>query len=57
LDNDLRRLDEGDVEERGMGGGARMKNLAEKVVARREKRGRYGAMLADLERTGERQIR
>ncbi len=52
----LRRLDEGDVEEGGTGGGARTKNLAEKIAALREKRGRYGAMLADLERTGESQI-
>src|ERR1019366_7542575 len=36
--------------------GARTKNLAEKIAALREKRGRYGAMLADLERTGESQI-
>jgi transposase len=56
LDDYLRRLDEGDVEEGGAGGGARTKNLAEKIAALREKRGRYGAMLADLERTGESQI-
>ena len=56
LDDYLRRLDEGDVEEGGTGGGARTKNLAEKIAALREKRGRYGAMLADLERTGESQI-
>jgi hypothetical protein len=49
LDDYLRRLDEGDVEEGGTCGGARTKNLA-------EKRGRYGAMLADLERAGESQI-
>jgi hypothetical protein len=35
---------------------ARTKNLAEKIEALRQKRGRYGAMLADLERTGENQI-
>src|SRR3984893_2758388 len=52
----LRRLDEGDVEEGGTGGGARMKNLAEKIEALRQKRDRYGVMLADLERTGENQI-
>jgi transposase len=56
LDEYLRRLDEGDVAESGTGGGARTKNLAEKIEALRQKRGRYGAMLADLERTGESQI-
>jgi hypothetical protein len=56
LDDYLRRLDEGDVEEGGTGGGARTKNLAGRIAALREKRGRYGAMLADLERTGESQI-
>ena len=35
---------------------AARKNLAEKIAALRQKRGRYGAMLADLERTGENQI-
>jgi transposase/IS5 family transposase len=55
LDDYLRRLDEGDVTEAGTGG-ARTKNLAEKIEALRKKRGRYGAMLADLERTGESQI-
>src|ERR1700737_4039164 len=52
LDDYLRRLDEGDVEEGGTGGGARTKNLAGKIAALREKRGRYGAM----ERTGESQV-
>ena len=56
LDDYLRRLDEGDIEEGGTGGGARTKNLAEKIEALRQKRGRYGAMLANLERTGENQI-
>ena len=56
LDDYLRRLDEGDVEEGGTGGGARTKNLAEKTEALRQKRGRYGAMLANLERTGENQL-
>ena len=51
----LERLDEGDASEAGTGG-ARVNNLAEKIEALREKRGRYGAMLADLERTGESQI-
>src|ERR1700719_3046863 len=56
LDDYLRRLDEGDIEEGGTGGGARTKHLAEKIEALRQKRGRYGAMLGDLERTGENQI-
>ena len=56
LDDYLRRLDEGDIEEGGTGGGARTKNLAEKIEALRQKHGRYGAMLAELERTGENQI-
>jgi transposase len=56
LDAYLRRLDEGDIEEGGTGGGARTKNLAEKIAALREKRGRYGALLAELDRTGENQI-
>ena len=38
------------------GGGARTKNLAEKIAALNEKRGRYQAMLAQLDRTGEDQI-
>jgi len=41
LDEYLRRLDEGDVAEAGTGG-ARTKDLAEKIEALREKRGRYG---------------
>src|ERR1700731_2890037 len=56
LDDYLRRLDEGDVEEGQSSGGARTSNLAGKIAALREKRGRYGAMLADLERTGESQV-
>ena len=36
--------------------GARTKNLAEKIAALSEKCGRYQAMLAQLERTGEDQI-
>ena len=56
LDEYLRRLDEGDVEEGGTDGGARTKNLAEKIEALRKKRGRYEALLAELERTGESQI-
>jgi transposase len=55
LEDYLARLDEGDVAE-GMTGGARVNNLAEKIEALRNKRDRYGAMLADLERSGESQI-
>src|SRR6202044_2702471 len=47
---------EGDVEDGATGGGARTKNLAEKIAALGEKRGRYQAMLAQLDRTGEDQI-
>jgi transposase len=56
LEDYLKRLDEGDVEDGATGGGARTKNLAEKIAALREKRGRYQAMLAQLDRTGEDQI-
>ena len=55
LDDYLKRLDEGDVVENGTGG-ARTKNLAEKIEALRQKRGRYDTMLKGLERTGESQI-
>ena len=51
----LTRLDEGDVAEAGTSG-ARTKNMAEKIEALREKRERCGALLAELERTGESQI-
>jgi transposase len=56
LNDYLRRLDEGDVEEAETGGGARTNNLAEKIAALRDKRGRYAAMLGELERSGESQI-
>ncbi|MGD1038868.1 MAG: IS1182 family transposase [Roseiarcus sp.] len=56
LDDYLKRLDEGDVEEAGTGGGARTNNLAEKIAALRDKRGRYAAMLRELEQSGESQI-
>jgi transposase len=56
LNEYLERLDRGDVEDGATSGGARTKNLAEKIAALREKRGRYQAMLAQLERTGEDQI-
>src|SRR5271156_5416562 len=51
----LKRLDEGDAAEKATGG-ARVKNLAEKIEGLREKRGEYDAMLKYLERTGEDQI-
>ena len=56
LEDYLKRLDEGDVEDGATGGGARTKNLAEKIAALSEKRGRYQAMLAQLDRTSEDQI-
>jgi transposase len=56
LDGYLKRLDEGDVEEDGTGGGARTNNLAEKIAALRDKRGRYGVMLEELEKGGETQM-
>jgi transposase len=56
LDDYLRRLDEGDVEEGETSGGARTSNLAKKIATLREKRGRYAAMLGELERSGESQI-
>jgi hypothetical protein len=52
LDEYLRRLDESDVAEAATDG-SRTKNLAEKIAALREKRGRYGALLKELERSGE----
>ena len=51
LDEYLKRLDEDDATEAGTSG-SRTKNLAEKIEALRTKRGRYNAMLADLERSG-----
>jgi transposase len=56
LNDYLDRLDRSDAEDGGTGGGARTNNLAEKIAALREKRARYEAMLARLERTGEDQI-
>ena len=53
LNEYLERLDHGDVEDGATNGGARTKNLAEKIAALGEKRGRYQAMLAQLERTDE----
>jgi transposase len=51
----LERLDEGDAADKPTGG-ARVKNLAEKIEGLRKKRGAYDAMLKNLERTGEDQI-
>jgi Transposase DDE domain len=56
LEDYLKRLDEGDVEDGATSGGARTNNLAEKIAALGEKRRRYNAMLAQLDRTGEDQI-
>jgi hypothetical protein len=56
LNEYLERLDHGDVEDGATRGRARTNNLAEKIAALGEKRGRYQAMLAQLERTGEDQI-
>ena len=56
LEDYLKRLDEGDVEDGATSGGARTRNLAEKIAALSKKRGRYQAMLAQLERTDEDQI-
>jgi len=42
LDDYLRRLDEGDIEEGGTGGGTRTKNLAEKIEALRQNAGATG---------------
>jgi len=56
LEDYLKRLDEGDVADGATSGGARTKNLAEKIAALSEKRRRYNAMLTQLDRTGEDQI-
>src|ERR1700723_3657064 len=56
LNQYLERLAHSDVEDGAASGGARTKKLAEKIAALSEKRGRYQAMLAQLERTGEDQI-
>ncbi len=55
LDEYLRRLDESDATESETCG-SRTNNLAEKIEALRAKRGRYSALLNDLERSGEDQI-
>ncbi|MGH8163152.1 MAG: IS1182 family transposase, partial [Rhodanobacteraceae bacterium] len=51
----LQRLDQSDATERKMGG-SRVKNLAEKIAAIRNRRTRCKDMLAELDRTGEDQI-
>jgi transposase len=56
LEDYLARLDAGDIEDGATPGGSRTKNLAEKIAGLQEKRGRYEAMLAQLDRTGEDQI-
>jgi transposase len=55
LDDYLQRLDRSDATEAATGG-SRVKNLAEKIAAVRERRRRCQDMLAELERTGEDQI-
>lgn len=55
LDDYLQRLDTSDATEQAAGG-SRVKNLAEKIAAIRERRTRCQDMLAELDRTGEDQI-
>jgi len=55
LDDYLQRLDTSDAAEQAAGG-SRVKNLAEKIAAVRERRTRCQEMLAELDRTGEDQI-
>jgi transposase len=55
LDDYLQRLDQSDAAETKTTG-SRVKNLAEKIAAIRDRRTRCKAMLAQLERTGEDQI-
>ena len=55
LDAYLQRLDTSDATER-QAGGSRVKNLAEKIAAVRDRRTRCQEMLAELDRTGENQI-
>jgi transposase len=55
LDDYLQRLDQSDAAE-SKTGGSRVKNLAEKIAAIRERRTRCKDMLAQLDRTGEDQI-
>jgi transposase len=55
LEEYFKRMDEGDAIESDTGG-ARVKNLAEKIAAVRGRRDRSKALLAELDRTGESQI-
>jgi transposase len=55
LDDYLQRLDQSDAAE-STTGGSRVKNLAEKIAAIRERRTRCKDMLAHLDQTGEDQI-
>jgi transposase len=55
LDDYLQRLDQSDASE-SKTGGSRVKNLAEKIAAIRDRRTRCKDMLAQLDKTGEDQI-
>jgi transposase len=55
LEDYLNRLDAGDTQEHSTNG-SRVKNLAEKIEALKEKRGEYAAYLSALEKSGESQI-
>ncbi len=55
LNDYMQRLDQSDAAE-AKTGGARVKNLADKITAIRERRTRCATMLAELDRTGEDQI-
>ena len=55
LDDYLQRLDRSDVTENGTVG-SRLKNLAEKIAAIRQRRTRCKDRLAELDRTGDDQI-
>ena len=55
LDDYLQRLDQSDATE-SQTGGSRVKNLAEKIAAIRQRRTRCEQMLAHLDQTGEEQI-
>jgi len=55
LDDYLQRLDKSDATESARGG-SRVKNLAERITAIRERHERYKEMLAELDQTGESQI-
>src|SRR6202035_2110325 len=55
LEDYLQRLDKSDATESSTGG-SRVKNLAERIAAIRERRERHKDMLAELDKTGESQI-